>query len=105
MKIGDKVYCYNIRNGKNDTISNFKSIKVEVGQTFTITDICLKETAIFGKHKYVSLGMISFPIRKHGSKKKCDGIPVAYFDKFFMTQKEFRRKKLKRLNKYEGSRL
>lgn len=102
MKIGERVYCYNVKNGKEEI--HFSSKDIKVGEIYTITDIrkrsdiYSKYTQVLTKYDYVVLDTVSFPIREKRGKKKDDGVPIAYFDKFFINLKEYRKQKLKKLN-------
>jgi hypothetical protein len=92
MKIDDKVVCYNVINGKKNTINSNKNYPTFiVGEKYTITSMSIG---------YITLDyFISFPVRKHGSKKRTsEGVPIAYFDKFFITEKQYRKRKLEKLN-------
>ena len=105
MRIGERVYCYNVRNGKEGDI-HFSTREIKVGEFYTITNIDIRnkdhkrnhDIHFKNKYDYVFLDSISFPIRVHGCKKKYDGVEVAYFDKFFITQREYRKQKLQKLN-------
>lgn len=106
MRVGEKVICYNDKNDGEKLV--FHSITLEVGQSFIISKIRKEIVQDFNKKEveyvslHVSAGDISFPIRKHGLKKKnLFGISIAYFDKFFITEKEYRKRKLKRINNVE----
>lgn len=108
MKIGDKVICYNIYNDKNDSINFYKSnVIFVIGEKYTITNIKQDDTTFLALTlekkvlEYITLDdKGSFPVRKHGCPKRTNtGTPIAYFDKFFITEKEYRKRKLKKLNK------
>jgi hypothetical protein len=107
MKVGEIVYCYNTKYKHRFGKVRYQHLNgYKLYQKYRIYDIQESKTSInivIQLDQEYFYAMNYFPIRKHGCKKKdIFGNIIPYFDKFFLTEKQYRKYKLLKIKKLEN---
>lgn len=94
IKIGDKLYCFNIKDYENNKLK----LKLTIGNLYTVKNISIYNELIIEndiKDLYYLSSVNSYYYKKYNKPTT----PIIGFEKFFITIQQQRKLKLQKLNK------
>jgi len=95
MKVGDKVYCIKTRTGVIDTLNT-------EGVTYEILKINIQNQY---KQVSISCDITKYHIMVHYMYKSDEPSKFYMFDEYFMSPKETRKRKLKKINNAKSNQI